>query len=179
MGKYASRDGGSSVAWVDITGKPATFTPAAHSNTAHSTEYAAVASPLFTGNPRVVGGSYLGFTWSAGDSTVYHKIGHGSASLPFDFVNNAGDADSDILHRFLTNAGGVANTAVGTITRGGNLVMSGVVLGAKLQTANWSLEEDANGNELHKYQGVLKWYVTPQGYMRTANDMEPKASMSI
>lgn len=59
------------------------------------------------------------------------------------------------------------------------IVVKETVKGKSLKTTNWSTEEDAYGNELHKFNGVLKWYVTPAGYMRTASDNEPKASMVI
>ena len=50
MGKFASRDStGTPVAWGDITGKPSTFDPNPHDNAAHSTAYAPIANPTFTG----------------------------------------------------------------------------------------------------------------------------------
>jgi hypothetical protein len=78
-------------------------------------------------------------------------------------------------HRYVSVYVGGLRTDIITLSDSG-IVVGGSVKGTSLKTANWSIEEDVNGNELHKYQGVLKYWVTPDGVINSVNNIRGRVT---
>lgn len=193
MGKYASREStGTVVTWGDITGKPSTFAPTVHDNTAHSLAYAPIANPTFTGKvsytPAANGSVAAPYstdifygTGAAGTTGITHLNSFNDdfgSWLQFKVRNSAG---LQLTAMTLDNVGNViANRGLhigGTSDPGdNNLLVDGNATAGAFKTTNFTILQSGT-DLLIQYNGTTVFKLSSAGYLRVANEMEPHAAL--